>query len=75
MHGDERDKYRRYAPHSRALGRARTDKLAPETMGRVLAKTKTKTNPPPPPGAFDPLLLGGGESRTEARRRPPRGLY
>ena len=28
-----------------------------------------------PPGAFGPLLLGGGESRTKARRRsPPRGL-
>ena len=29
--------------------------------------------PPPPPGAFGPLLLGGGELRTKARRRPPRG--
>ena len=28
---------------------------------------------PPPRGAFSPLLLGGGESRTKARRRPPRG--
>ena len=29
--------------------------------------------PPPPQGAFGPLLLGGGKSRTKARRRPPRG--
>ena len=27
---------------------------------------------PPPPGAFGPLLLGGGESRTKTRRWPPR---
>ena len=42
MHGDERDKHRRYTPHSHALGWACTDSLAPET-GWVLAKTKTKT--------------------------------
>ena len=33
-------------PHSHALGRACTVRLARETTGRVLAKTKTKTHRP-----------------------------
>ena len=54
MRGDERDKYRRYTPYSHALGRACTHRLAPETTGRVLAKTKTKTNPSPPTHTTSP---------------------
>ena len=58
VRGDEREKYQRYAPHSYALGRACTDRLASETTGRVLAKTKTKTaHPPadpPPPKTLQP---------------------
>ena len=58
--GDEREKCRRYAPHSHALGWACTDRLAPETTGRVLAKTKTETfslplsSTPPPPSPHNP---------------------